>query len=502
MPIATIPLAGTYKNRNTDPVNSVTKDRFLINAYPEVDVDIIANTKAAYVNRRPGVLAAVALSGVSVGAQGACYWSGKNIGAISYVNNPATTTSVWNTALTKIGGDIANTQNCLALTEASVSDTANLVGYFMDSGNSAVEAWYYPDGGAWTQITDSDFPPNLGSPDALVGAPIQIDGFELVLTATGKLYNSGINTLSAWAGDNYIQATMYPDPGRDLAKYKNTAVVFGSRSIEFFRNAGNPVGSPFSRVAELAINMGVPVPLSTNRRKVCEVDGTVYFIGVSPDSGKVGIYRLNGYAPEKVSSPAIDKLCSTTSTTDGISGIVGAFVAHGQSHIMFSTYESDAGNGASPYCYCTDSGYWWRYVDANSRIIAGIATINGANYFAADSTQTLYNGTTTVDYRDNSTAYTATIQTEPNVLNNGRAFQINYIELIADNQSSGNTGIAVCGDDYATFTTARNFDMTKTRKRLWRFGYFKNHAIFKLTHSDNTAWRGQVLLVDWEPCTT
>ena len=92
------------------------------------------------------------------------------------------------------------------------------------------------------------------------------------------------------------------------------------------------------------------------------------------------------------------------------------------------------------------------------------------------------------------------IQKEPLVLNKGRGFIVNSIELLADDQASGTTTLETSKDDYASFQTIGTYDMTQQRKRIHSCGYYRNHIIPRLTHSANTAWRGQALVIDWEPC--
>jgi len=104
-------------------------------------------------------------------------------------------------------------------------------------------------------------------------------------------------------------------------------------------------------------------------------------------------------------------------------------------------------------------------------------------------------------FQDNGSAYTMTIQTEPIVLNDGRGFIINSIELLADTQPSGSSALAYSADDYANFTSyTETFDLTAARKEISPGGYFDNHVIFKLTDSGNQPWRGQALKINWEPC--
>ena len=88
-----------------------------------------------------------------------------------------------------------------------------------------------------------------------------------------------------------------------------------------------------------------------------------------------------------------------------------------------------------------------------------------------------------------------TIQTAR--LNHGtdkRKFE-SSIRLIADTQSSGTTTLEVSDDDYGSWVTLGTFDMTKMDKRITRCGSYRERA-YRLTHSANTAWRGQALEIE------
>ena len=79
-------------------------------------------------------------------------------------------------------------------------------------------------------------------------------------------------------------------------------------------------------------------------------------------------------------------------------------------------------------------------------------------------------------------------------------FKINSVELIGDTQASGTTVFKTSGDDYATLITREPFNMAEPNKVSRRCGYYRNHVIFVLEHSANTAFRAQALKVNWDPC--
>lgn len=138
-----------------------------------------------------------------------------------------------------------------------------------------------------------------------------MNGTIYVLTNTGKIANSDLNSVTSWNGLGVIQAISYPDQGVRLMRYKNHIVCFGEDSIEFFNDIGNPAPkSPLQRTDQAFIKMG-----AKNARSIVSVDDTLYWIGRSTAGGG-GLWKLDGYTPVKLSSvredAAIDLAANTS----------------------------------------------------------------------------------------------------------------------------------------------------------------------------------------------
>ena len=351
-----------------------------------------------------------------------------------------------------------------------------------------------------SKIIDADFP-------SLSGDLVEMDGFIFCAgidsNAKPVIAQSAINSPSAWSADDRLTPAFATDRPVGVAKYNGMIVYFSQNSVQFFANAGNPVGSVLRQNTQASVyGVGAVGSNTFGYAPIVNAGNTVYWLGTA--NGVVsGVYRLNGYMPENIANDAVTRALSAV-----IAPIHPFVTLAFDSFNMFGKQFIYVATGDIGYLYSIEDNEWFEAgffaggmkigggwgSTANPQLYGVRMTTTGGKVYEIDKTN--------LTYQDDSASYTMTIQTPPQVFNNGKAFIIKSIELVADTQASGSTGIAVSGDDYATFTTARNFDNTQTRKKLFRFGRFRNHAIFKLTHSDNTAWRGQVLLVDWEPCTT
>lgn len=316
----------------------------------------------------------------------------------------------------------------------------------------------------------------------------------IAATASGASYiiGSDLNEPWDWTADQIIPPNYNSDYPVGIAKYAGQIALFSSNAIQFFYNAGNASGSVLSQSANLSmVGFGAAVPSSGGAPLIRTMAGNVYFVGAT--NGVItGVYRFNGFTPEKISNEAVTRYV-TRLPLDTNRYAFDTFPAFGQTYLYIG------GNTDFGYLYCVETGKWteagftgpMRITSSiGDRYAVRISGTTGKTYIMADNS---------VTYQDDSSAYTMTIQTEPFVLNGGNRFTINAIRLIADNQASGTTTLETSGDDYESFRTIGTFDMTKTRKEIRRGGYYKNSCAFRLTHSANTAWRGQALQVDWTP---
>ena len=493
-----IPLVGSLINRNANPSSFATKDQLFVNCYPEIVRNPITAAQRVYLYKRLGYTNS-AIAGLSSGSFGGTVWSGKADGTapilLSFVKSGGTNTQVFN-GTSQVGGDIATTNNCLALTETMVSTTSNLVGYFVNSGSSLYEAWFFPESGAWTKISDADFPPNLGTPEPLAMGcgPAFMDGYMFVMTTNGKVWNSDLNSVSAWTANSYITAQSSPDGGVGVARYKNLIVAFGAKTIEFFQNTGNPTGSPLTVVANATIRIGASNSvssgtISTNWNCILPYGDTIYWIGVDGASGRKSVYRLNGFTAQKVSTPYIDKLLNELNGPGAPRSFAGAMLAHGMSHIVMVDQ-----SGSIMYCYCVDTDFWWQFTSPNP---SPSCVVSDGNTTKLSSIGSTFNGTVAQStFTDSGAAFTQTVQTEPLDFGTMRRKSWLALRVVGDIQSStSNISISWSDDDYATFSTPVTIDMSSLadmNSGISRLGQSRRRA-WKLTHAANTPNRMEAI---------
>ena len=154
-----------------------------------------------------------------------------------------------------------------------------------------------------TQITDADYPANTARGSAF------LDGrFFVMDEATADIYQSALENAASWSALEFIGTQVEPEQGVYIAKYNNYVVAFKKFSTEFFYDAANATGSILSPVQNAAFKVGC-----ASESSVKEMAGTIVWMGQSKDGFGRGIFRLNGTAPEKISTPQVDKILNADS---------------------------------------------------------------------------------------------------------------------------------------------------------------------------------------------
>jgi len=265
---------------------------------------------------------------------------------------------------------------------------------FMEYGASSgfvyknLTSAYYFNGTTFQQITDVDYPATT------VNGVVYLDGYIFVMDAAGLIWNSDLSNPASWSALGFISAQAEPSPGVAIAKYHNYIVALCDRSTQFFYDAGNPVGSPLSVMAQNNALVGCAAGGS-----VGYCDGTVYWIGKNKSLGR-GIYRLNGLQPELVSSPSVDRILNTL----GLTTVLAFGFRINGSHFYFLNCISD--NLTLVYDVGANLWYSWTFSLAGSTIaITSMSQTNGlvtvvttAPHGLATSALVQISGATPTDY--------------------------------------------------------------------------------------------------------
>lgn len=165
--------------------------------------------------------------------------------------------------------------------------------YYVSTSTTALS------GGAVTEITDTDFPAKATPVVPCVGPFVQLNEHVFIMGVDGKVYNSDQGSISSWNVRGVQPASIEPDSGVGLAKYKQHLVAFGTNSMEFFEDAGlAPPGGPLQRTEQAFIKIGC-----VSGSLIYSIADTLYWVA-SGTTDTRGLYKLEQYTPVKVSTPA------------------------------------------------------------------------------------------------------------------------------------------------------------------------------------------------------
>jgi hypothetical protein len=441
------------------------------NCYPVIYKNSITGKEDVSIVKRPGSEVAVTTV-YDRPSFGFCIYhatAGATL-ATSWRNSAGGTNRIFNGSGVQIGGDITTTPECRHLIDATISGTVNLIGLFQYTGGGASEMWFFPEGGAWTQVTDGDFPGTTA-----IGAPVELDGYIFIMADTGRIYNSDLNSISSWTASSFITCGNSSDGGVGLARYRDFIVGFNTGTTEFFQNAGNPSGSPLKRVATSGFGAIKAAEGSDSNTTIFQFGGEVFFLGVDEQSGVIGVFRLDGQSRKKLSTPSVDALMSSLSV------IVGVFRAHGMNHLLIRNNAND-----TYWAMCLDTGFWWRYVGYTISQIGFNPAAVGTR-FTSDLSATLYSLPSVTDlWQDSGSQYLMIIQTENIDAGTANKKHWKYLKLIGDKQSAAASVLVEYSDDDSTsFRTAGYLDMSVENDAVWRLGKSRRRS-WKFTNGSNT----------------
>ena len=509
MPTERIPLVGAHNQRTIDAQSQLeaSTDQQFMNCVFGVVRNPITGKSTVYVEKRPGwgVKSLVEAGSLSTGLIHSDAL-GTTISAFG------TTNSTIYDGVTSVG---AITGRALHFTETIISGTA----YILIKSSDGT-GWYYNSGGTATLIADGDFV----TTGTTISAFEAIDGYVLYVNADGFLYNSDLNSVTAYTSTNKIAVNMHPDTPLAIFKHNNLIGVQGIASTEFFYNAGNASGSPFSRAEQHFKNIGVQ-----NQRSIARLADDIYFASSSRE-GDVKIMRLRGFGLTKVSTPEVDKILGTASAFSADVHL-SAFNLGGYSYVavvVFSTasvgtdslllkeddglllLESgdaiilEADTTASSAItrilfYNIELNLWSEWDSSVMTYIRGAGSGSLNQIIATsrmDTSGKIYIINPSGDgdlYQDDGTSYDCIIRTSPLDMGTGRRKFVESIRFIGDVQSSGTVTLEKSDDDYATWQTLGTFDLTLNEPIIYRCGSYTGFRAYRLTHSANAPFRAQAL---------
>jgi len=456
-------------------VTATTKDALFVNCFAQTVSNEHTNAKRLFIVKRPGFGTQSTPQSGSTG-HGILIWSGNGAGTDVISAFGSTNSTIYNgtTGLGTITG------KCTGLTETFVSTTPTICITSSDS-----TAWYYDTGvGTVTKISDVDFPGNAG--ETVVGTFAHLDGFACIMTKSGQLWASDINTVANWTASSFDSTSAYPDLGIGCVRNKNFIMAFGSESVELWYNAGlSPF--PFTRSPAHTLKVG-----AISASAIGEISDTTFWVGSTPQGG-LSVFQYDGTL-RRVSTPEID---ASMQLAGPISISISTIRFMGRSFVLVIA-------GTSTYAYCVEEKFWHQWTSTNVlwTHCTGLA-VGGTmvNYAVSDQTTSgivyLMNNAGLL-FTDAGSAYTARVQLPNYDARTRRRKFWQRAEVVGDYETSTSTlTILYTDDDYQNYTTAGTIDLSSTQRQLHRLGSSRRRG-WVMTHASNTPMRLEALEVQYD----
>lgn len=317
-----------------------------------------------------------------------------------------------------------------------------------------------------------------------------LDGY-FFLSGSGNnentIYQSALNDPTSWTGSDTVSADLTGDAINCLFRIKDYIAAAGrSGVIQYFYNAGNATGSILSPSENMTID-GVVV----NAAPVFIQSGG-YFVGsdvkADASSGSFALYRITGVNEiERIS----DSIWSGI-ITDGFYTKVHTAVIGGRLVVVLA---ADLTNGSALSIVYDPTVNHFSFL----QFASGNLLSSYGNRFSKHSALTLFAWSSGNTWTDSDSAYALTVQTEPQDMAQGADTTDTWVDLVADVESSGTATLEVTDDDYQNWVSKGSFDMTKNKKRINALGLHQGPRAYRLQHSANTGFRGQILRVNHQP---
>ena len=398
------------------------------------------------------------------------------------------------------------------------------------------------------QITDADYPANTTR-----GCTF-LDGRFFVMTPSGDIYQSDLENAASWAALDFIGPQAEPDEGVYLAKHQSYIVSLKMWSTEFFYDAANATGSILSPVQNAFFKIGC-----ASEDSVKEMADTIVWMGQTRDGYGRGIFRLTGTAPQKISTPQIDKILNADSlaTVYSWSANVGSHMLYGITLVAssvtlvydftsqqwsFFTYLTSSGvtntiTAISALGVVTSAAHGYSDGDI-VKVSATNADFNGwhvvtgvtTNTFQIQATGTAFSGSgSCVEYTESYFPVIASTSANGKQYmqhaTNGSLYELSQATYIDDvgaiaarirtpKFDSGSAkpktmsqaeligdkidSIALMrntDDDFLTYSIFRPVDLSVNRSRVSRLGRFSRRA-FEILHVKNALFRMEALEIE------
>lgn len=325
-----------------------------------------------------------------------------------------------------------------------------------------------------SRVTDADMP----TPHQPY--PVYINGYVFLIEAnSGNIWNSDNDDPTAWTAGSYITAEISSDYAVRMVKVKNYLVVLGNNSAEYFWDAGN-TGSPLSRNDSPVRGVGYITGL-------CSIGDIVYFVG-QDEKKNLGVYMLNSFKIDKISTPVVDRTLEAFSSTSNAKGNVSlskdGFGVSVDGHTFYVLVTPQ-----TTWVFEIDDKFWyeWRGSDDEGLKIEAVWGMYNGGVYTAIQNQTSISILSPSIYRDFNSNFTCRYVTEPIDFDTYNWKTMDRLTLSCSqhlNTGTSNATISWSDNDWVSTTGSRTINVFSVSPNIHRLGKFRTRSL-KVEYADN-----------------
>jgi hypothetical protein len=416
-----------------------------------------------YVVKRPGLAAHSQPPAGSATGRGIYYWSGTDKIYTVFANKIYSNTTDLGVTLDASSGRcwFAETPSTFGTGQRLlVSDGTKL--YSINTSDSVTTV---------STGSDGQFPTSN------LGPVLYFDSYIFFAKSNGEIWNSDVDSETSYTSTSFLASEMFADGLEAIIRQKDQIVGFGKTAMEFFFDNANATASPLNRIDQNALQIGL-----VTKNGLAQAGDLACFVA-KHQQDEISVWLIDGLATvKKISTPSVERLLRNEGTS--ISTCT-AFMCRSQGHVF---YFLNLDGAERTLVYDTTLDVWTEASDTSGNKFNCVAATekDGTVYMQDASNGRVYTYSPTT-FQDNSSNFTVTLQLIRQ--NHGTPYikHCHGVSILGD-LTTGNLATSYSDDDYANFSTARNFDLSLQRKFLPRFGQYYDRA-WKFTYTDNYALR-------------
>ena len=323
-------------------------------------------------------------------------------------------------------------------------------------------------------------------PGTTVSGAVFVDGYYVVGTPDGLLYNSNVEDPTTWQAINYIGVVSDADKLVAIGRTINYIVAMGSETTEFFYDAGTSPGSPFLPYQNSVLQFG-----AAGEDTLVQMDNTLVWVSTNRQKG-FQVMALAGQTPQIISNQYIERIINNADPDQ-----MYAFSIKTAGHSLYILTLKDTG-----YTLVYDMAqHGWTYWTSTENNVEGyFKLIHYTKFQDKNFLQHETNGKSYIFnqnyYNDYGNPITVLCRTPlVDFGNNDRKFFAGA-QVVGDKVDSYAL-LRYTNDDYQNYSNWVTINLSSPKSQANRLGQGRRRS-FDLLHADNVPLRLQYLEIDFE----